>query len=365
MNHTDSVDRICILGHEYAKEVVGNLPVVFRQRYGADSFMGEVADFLCEWFSPTPCLQVHTSGSTGTPKSMWVEKQRMVSSARLTVSFLGLKAGDTALLAMPLRYIAGKMVVVRAWVAGLDLWPVTPCGHPLASLAESPVFAALTPMQVYNTLQVPTEAERLRQVRQLIIGGGAIDASLADALRDFPHAVWSSYGMTETLSHIALRRLNGPDASDWYTPFAQVSLDLSAEGTLVIDAPLVSPKRLVTNDIAEFNAHGQFRIMGRRDNTINTGGVKVQIEQVEEALRPHLSFPFLISSVPDPKFGERVVMLAASAVTLFSPEIVAAFSPLPPYWCPKQLIQVAHIPLTGTGKPDRAAARRLARGLKG
>ena len=115
--------------------------------------------------------------------------------------------------------------------------------------------------------------------------------------------------MTETLSHIALRKLNGPDASEWYTPFDQVALSLSDENTLVIDAPLVCPERLTTNDIVEFNRSRQFRVIGRKDNTINTGGVKVQIEQVEAALKPLLPLPFHITSAPDIKFGERIVLL--------------------------------------------------------
>ena len=118
--------------------------------------------------------------------------------------------------------------------------------------------------------------------------------------------------MTETLSHIALRRLNGPEASEWYTPFSNVSLTLSADQTLIIDAPLVSPIRLVTNDIVEFNPQGQFRILGRKDNTINTGGVKVQIEQVEARLKPLLPFAFQITAAPDSKFGERIVLLVQS-----------------------------------------------------
>ena len=152
------------------------------------------------------------------------------------------------------------MVVVRALVAGLNLLPVTPCGHPLAEINAAPEFAAMIPMQVYNSLQVPAEKECLQQVRHLIIGGGAIDSTLATKLASFPHAVWSTYGMTETLSHIALRRLNGPDASDWYTPFQGVKVSLSPENTLTIEAPAVCAEELTTNDICEFNAQGQFHI---------------------------------------------------------------------------------------------------------
>lgn len=259
---------------------------------------------------------------------------------------------------MPLQYIAGKMVVIRALVAGLDLLPVTPSGHPLKDLTKAPVFAAMIPMQVYNSLQVPEEKTILQQIRHLIIGGGPIDSQLNAALKDFPHAVWSTYGMTETLSHIALRRLNGPEASDWYTPFESIQIRLSKENTLVIYAPEICEKELVTNDIAEINGQNQFRILGRKDNTINTGGVKVQIEQVEAALKEHLSVPFLITSAPDEKFGEIIVLLAEGQL----PDDIeqTCTHQLPPYWRPKRFVPVFKLPLTETGKPDRAIAKLLA-----
>lgn len=332
----------------------------FRQEYGADSFHVQIADFLAEWFDGSDTLQVHTSGSTGTPKQLRVEKQRMMNSAMLTLSFLHLREEDTAMLCMPLQYIAGKMVVVRALVGGLNLIPVAPCGHPMQSLSQVPVFSAMIPMQVFNSLQVPEEAEKLSRIRHLIIGGGAVDEELGKQLHSFPHAVWSTYGMTETLSHIALRRLNGPEASEWYTPFSNVSLTLSADQTLIIDAPLVSPIRLVTNDIVEFNPQGQFRILGRKDNTINTGGVKVQIEQVEARLKPLLPFAFQITAAPDSKFGERIVLLIQSENPVTEENLHEAFRQLPPYWRPKQIICLPQLPLTGSGKPDRATARKIA-----
>ena len=191
---------------------------------------------MAEWHDESPYVRVKTSGSTGTPKPMLVEKCRMLASARRTNDFLGLKEDDTALLCMSLDYIAGKMMVVRAIERGLQLVSVEPTGHPLSNQHFSSLishfsfpldFAAMVPMQVYNSLQVPEERERLMQIRHLIIGGGAIDEGLAASLKDFPNAVWSTYGMTETLSHIALRRLNGPDASEWYMPFDAVRLHLS------------------------------------------------------------------------------------------------------------------------------------------
>lgn len=318
--------------------------------------------FLREWNDDRPTVEVQTSGSTGTPKRMQVEKRRMEASARLTCSFLGLEEGDTALLCMPLQYIAGKMVVVRSLVCGLRLVTVQPSGHPLAGLAEAPTFAAMIPMQVYNSLQVPRERALLRQVRHLIIGGGAIDRALGEALRDFPHAVWSTYGMTETLSHIALRRLNGPEASEWYTPFESVAVRLSARGTLIIDAPLVNPDTLETNDIAELDAAGRFRILGRADNTLNTGGVKVQIEQVEARLTPLFDAPFAVTAVPDPRLGEAVTLLYTGPSPTDEVRRLCDEA-LPPYRRPKHIYRTTAIPQTGSGKVSRAEVRRLAEAL--
>ena len=215
----------------------------------------------------------------------------------------------------------------------------------------------MVPMQVYNSLQVPEECERLKQIRHLIIGGGAIDDALAAVLKTFPNHVWSTYGMTETLSHIALRRLNGPDASDYYTPFPSVKVSLSDDGCLIIDAPLVCAERLVTNDIAELSGD-RFRILGRKDNVICSGGIKIQIETVERQLRPHLQAPFLITKRPDAKFGEAVVLLTEGTVPE-AQEVCERI--LPKYHQPRVYLHVDQIPLTATGKPARQQAEQLAR----
>ena len=324
-------------------------------------FLQDLKAFLQEWQNDEPTVWVHTSGSTGTPKPLQVEKERMRASARLTCSFLGLKEGDSALLCMPLQYIAGKMVVVRSLVAGLRLLPVAPCGHPLKDLTEIPTFAAMIPMQVFNTLQVPEERAKLVEIKHLIIGGGAIDDALSRELKMFPNHVWSTYGMTETLSHIALRRLNGEEASDWYTPFENVRIRLSEENTLIIHAPSVCAEELTTNDIAEINDEGKFRILGRKDNTINSGGVKIQIEQVEAALKEHLDIPFQITARKDAKFGEIVVLIYNKVKEETDIRRICE-EKLPAYWVPKIYLPVEELPLTGTGKPDRATARRIASG---
>lgn len=331
-------------------------------------------EFLSEWNNDNPLLRVHTSGSTGKPKPIWVEKQRMLNSACITCDFLGLQKHDTALLCMPLDYIAGKMVVVRTLERGMQLLSVKPSGHPLSSESlqqlenpERPItFAAMVPLQVYNSLQIPEERERLMQIKHLIIGGGAIDEKLSEGLKNFPNAVWSTYGMTETLSHIALRRLNGPQATEWYTPFEGIEVCLNHEKCLTINAPAVCNQILVTNDIAELRTFKtdenktfvRFRIIGRKDNVIDSGGVKIQIEEVEKTLMPHLSGNFAITSITDEKFGEAVVLLT----TLTDITIVDTICKkiLPKFWQPRHIFHTDNIPQTETGKPARANIKQLA-----
>ncbi|MCI6208460.1 MAG: AMP-binding protein [Prevotella sp.] len=315
-------------------------------------------EFVSDWQSDSPTLLVHTSGSTGKPKPMLVEKRRMEASARITCGFLGLRAGDTALLCMPLDFIAGKMVVVRSLVWGLQLVAVEPSGHPLKGLTESPTFAAMVPMQVYNSLKVEEERRLLRDIKHLIIGGGAVNSDMAEALRGFPNAVWSTYGMTETLSHIALRRLSGAEASEWYEPFDGVGVTTNADGCLVIDAPAVCAQPLVTNDIAEIAPDGRrFRIRGRRDNVVCSGGLKLQIEEMEARLQPHLNVPYMISKRPDDKFGEAVVLLAVTDDMESVCEVSRKH--MPRYEQPRYFLAVSELPMTPTGKPARAEAMKL------
>ena len=315
----------------------------------------KLEEFLSEWNNDSLYVHVQTSGSTGAPKPMMVEKRRMLASARITCDFLGLRPGDTALLCMSLDYIAGKMMVVRSLERGLKLTTVPPSGHPLStsnlphSTFHIPHFTAMVPLQVYNTLQVPEERERLKKIKHLIIGGGAIDDSLAAELKDFPNHIWSTYGMTETLSHIALRRLNGPEASEWYTPFPSVHLSISDEGCLIIDAPEVCPEPLITNDIAELSTR-QFRILGRKDNVICSGGLKIQAEELERQLRPHMSAPFVISKRADEKFGEVVVLITEGSP---SDARIICERILPKYHQPKAYLHLDQIPLTETGKIAR------------
>ena len=319
-------------------------------------------EFYKEWNSALSTVIVNTSGSTGKPKSMRVEKSRMIESAKMTCSFLGLTSDDSALLCMPLRYIAGKMVVVRTIVSGMRLISIPPTSHPLKDLEEIPTFAAMVPMQVFNSLSVPEEADKLKRIKNLIIGGGPVNDLLYSKLQKFPNAVWSTYGMTETLSHIAMRRLNGSTASEYYIPLDGIHLSVNEMGCLCIDAPKICPEVLQTNDIVRFDSEGhRFKVLGRIDNVIISGGVKIHIEEVEKMLEPIIALPFAITKKSDKKFGEIVVMVVQGSFTEadlsnIREQIEAT---LPMYWQPKRYVVIDKIPMTATGKIARSALQDI------
>lgn len=338
-------------------------------------------EFISEWNDDAQTIHVQTSGSTGAPKKMNVRKDRMIESAKMTCDFFGLRPGDTALLCMNLDYIGAKMMVVRSLTRQLHLVQVAPSGHPLATVDAPITFAAMVPLQVYNSLQVPEEREKLRQIKHLIIGGGAVDDVLVAQLHDFPHAVWSTYGMTETLSHIALRRLNGLESSSWYTPLQGIKVTANADECLVIDAPMLCDTPIVTNDMAEIREISTsdeqntlaFRIIGRRDNVINSGGVKIQMEELERLMRPFLTMPYMVTKRKSEKFGEIVVLMVEregddeGATVEEKSELPMLWAihkllhrALPRYWEPRLYLSVDRIPMTETGKPNRALAQQMA-----
>lgn len=337
---------------------------------GNSAIMRDLYSFLQEWFNDEIFVMVQTSGSTGEPKQMKASKQQMINSAKITCCFLNLKKGDTALHCMPLRYIAGKMMVVRAIVAGLNLIVVEPCGHPLKDWKGKLDFAAMIPLQVANSLSVRCEKDALEAIENLIIGGGSIDAGLEEELITLHGNIYSTYGMTETLSHVALRRINGIEHSDYYTPLSSVSMSLSNEGTLIIDAPQVCDKLLVTNDIAVMLPNGKFKIVGRKDNIINSGGVKIQTERVEEKLKGKIDVPYAVTSVLHKLLGEAVVLVleyengnssTAREDEIFEKGIIGVCNKvLERFERPKRIIYVNKLPLTETGKINRAALKLMA-----
>ncbi|MCH5327614.1 MAG: AMP-binding protein [Coprobacter sp.] len=268
---------------------------------------GEVAAFLREWFSPGDTVSARTSGSTGAPQQLDLRKSDMRASARLTNSFFGITAGSTLLLCLSPGYIAGKMMIVRALEAGAGLVTVAPTSSPLASVGEPFDFAAMVPLQVQQTLDDPETAARLCRITSLIVGGAAVSPALESRLAALPVQAYATYGMTETVSHIALRRIGGTERE--YTALGGVRFTLDGRGCLVIDAPHLSGRRWVTNDMVRLAGATRFEWLGRYDNVINSGGVKLFPERIEEALSSLIPARFFVTSRPDERLGERLVLV--------------------------------------------------------
>ncbi len=273
------------------------------------SWEEEVSSFIREFFTKEH-LQVDTSGTTGPPRTLTVERARMVASARMTLDALRPEEGGRALLCLPARYIAGKMMIVRAVVGGLDLHPIEPAALPVIEGSYS--LAAMTPHQAALVLQRPHGREKLSRIRHLLLGGGPLPPALEKELATLPTDIRHTYGMTETLSHVALRSITGPHRSPWFTPLPGVRVTTNDQGCLVIEAPALTRNPVETRDLAVTDDKGRFRITGRLDHLINTGGVKVSPETVEEKLAPFLPLTFFITGTPDEMLGEQITLIIES-----------------------------------------------------
>jgi len=320
----------------------------------AQECMRELMAFLGQWFDASPTLRFTTSGSTGRPRTFEASKEHIIHSAMLTCYLFKLHKGADCLLCLPLEFIAAKMMVVRALVGGLHLWMKEPTGFPFDNETRHYQFVPLVPMQVYNSLQTPHERDAMEACDTLLIGGGPISPTLEASLAAFKNPAFASYGMAETLSHVALRQVNGLEPSDFFTPLPGVTTSLTQEGCLVIDAPTLCDAPITTNDVATRLPEGRFRILGRLDNLILTGGKKVLAEHIEAALSPIMVGNFAITSEPDAKFGERIVLIAEHPIDLDTIK-----TDLPHWQIPKRTIIVKQLPLTDTGKIDRKALKHL------
>ena len=270
-----------------------------------EEWQKHIVAFLKEWFDTTSTLFVNTSGSTGTPKNFELNKQSMVNSAKATIEYFGLTPSTQALLCLPASHIAGKMMLVRAIVGNFNLICTQPSKQPFSSIATNIHFAALTPYQLSYSL---TDIQK-KKPHTIILGGAATPTPLSDAIQNQSTAFYETYGMTETCSHIAVKRINGTHKSDNFRTLKDIQIRLNEQNCLCIHAPQIHNKELITNDIAEIINKSEFRIIGRLDNVINSGGIKIHPEQIEKKLDAVINRPFFVGSLPDPNLGQKVVLV--------------------------------------------------------
>ena len=296
--------------------------------------------FILDWFDPKPYLEMNTSGSTGTPKIIRVDKQAMVNSALATGDFFDLQPGQKVLHCLPTEYVAGKMMFVRAFILGLDMEFVAPSSHPLESVKGSFDFCGMVPLQAKNSMN------DLYRIKKLIIGGAKVTKTLEQELVKVPSQIYETYGMTETITHIAAKRV----AASAFTVLPNVKITTDDRHCLVIDAHKISGEKIVTNDLAELISDTQFVWKGRFDNVINSGGIKLIPEQIEEKLASSISNCFFVYGQADELLGEKLVLFVEGESMPIDESI---FEVLDKYEKPKEIVFIPEFKRTATGKVIR------------
>lgn len=327
----------------------------------ASDFERATFSFIRDWLSNQATFEIQTSGSTGTPKRILLTREQMLTSARMTEQALSLKAGYTALVCLHTQYIAGRMMLVRCFATGMRIVVTEPAANPLENLPETIAidFTALVPYQLYAILASP-QAARLSSIGSAIIGGAPLNRETIHELHAYSCIFYATYGMTETISHIALQTLNGINASAVFRALPGIALAIDERGCLTIEAPHLSEK-IITNDIIELKNSNEFIWLGRWDNVINSGGVKIIPEHLESRMvntlyKCGILRSFFIAAIPDKKLGEKITLilegedLSEENKYIIFQELKQSFSS---YEIPKSIVTLSKFLYTGTDKIDR------------
>lgn len=330
----------------------------------SNSFEESLFTFISQWLNGQETFALTTSGSTGPPKKIYVSRLQMIASAHLTTQVLKLEAGQTALVCLSPEFIAGKMMIVRCLEIGMAIVAVNPSSNPLKGITQTIDFVAMVPLQVHDELLA--DINSFQNVGTVIIGGGAIDANDAGAMKNMHCRFFATYGMTETVSHVALRPLNGEHASEYFKALPGISFSLDARDCMTVHWPGFADS-LVTNDLVELLDKNHFRWLGRWDNVINSGGRKIIPETLESTIAAVMRnlgqhVRFFISSVPDARLGNKVILVLEGEHTNqnYSKLRSALQSSLQSFEVPKAFLSYSRFIETQTGKIDRTASLKLA-----
>ena len=309
-----------------------------------------IGEFLLEWLNSSESIIVSTSGSTGNPKKIHLKKEQMLNSAIATGAFFKLKEGDTALLCLPCHFIAGKMMLVRAMVLGLELDYVASSSSPLDNNDKSYDFAAIVPLQATNSIK------KLDVIDKLIIGGAPINTELENKLKALKTSIFETYGMTETITHIAVKKLG----DSYFKTLPDITLKKDDRECLIIHAPKISNEEVVTNDIVDILSNNSFKWLGRYDNVINSGGVKLIPEQIEAKLASVVENRFFVAGIKEKTLGQKLVLIVeGSSDSKSILEKIKENKALERYEIPKAVFSIPQFSITRNGKIKRKETLKL------
>ncbi len=305
---------------------------------------------VLSWHDDKSYIEVNTSGSTGTPKTIRLSKAAMQASAQKTGKHFNLPAKTEALAALPYSFIAGKMMLIRAIVLNWNLHIVPPSANPLLHLEDEIDFVAMTPHQLSTVLtQTPSQ---LQYIKKILLGGAPVSPTLHKQIQHIKAEVYIGYGMTETITHIAAKRLNGPNPDSSFHALPGVKFSKTNDECLNITADHLE-ETISTTDVVSLIDETTFDWLGRKDNVINSGGVKIHPERVESKLQSKIDMPFFIYSAPDELLGERVIICLETDIIADNLSIQEAIGELDRYERPKEILTTAQFVYTPTGKINR------------
>lgn len=316
-----------------------------------------IGDFLTDWLSDEEYVIARTSGSTGSPTKVKILKEHMVNSAFATGDFFEVYAGDSALQCLPANYIAGKMMLVRAILLGWELDLTEPTLSPIFDYLKPYKFCSMLPSQLTRMV------DYVGNIENILVGGAVVSRKLKGKIQKCPSNIFETYGMTETITHIAARRLNNFDRSPlkkeqwhYFTVLPNVSISQDLRGCLVIDAPFVSSNELITNDLVTIHSEKTFDWLGRIDNVINSGGVKIFPEQIESKLSEFMDQRYLIASEEDETLGQKVILVIEGGEQDLDKSI---FKVLDKFEVPKKVYYLPSFVDTFSGKVQREETLKL------
>lgn len=316
-----------------------------------ESFEISIGDFLLDWLNTSKVLTVFTSGSTGQPKEIELQKKQMANSALATGIFFNLNSGDSTLLCLPCNFIAGKMMLVRAMILGLELDYIAPNSNPLSGVSREYDFAAMIPLQAQNSIK------ELNSLKKLLIGGAKVGQDLIIKLLNVNTVVYETYGMTETITHIAAKKLNhnSTEVESYFKVLPSISIAKDARDCLVITAPKISHEKVITNDLVELVSEKEFKWLGRYDSIVNSGGIKLIPEQIEFKLAEVVKNRFFIAGIPDETLGEKLVLVVEGEVNKSSINSkMSTLNKLSKFEIPKTIISVEKFMESANGKVLRS-----------
>ncbi|MEQ6120682.1 AMP-binding protein [Reichenbachiella sp. MALMAid0571] len=331
-------------------------------------FFSSGISFINQWVSLQSVFIFKSSGSTGIVKNIEVSRNQILESVKLTTNALKLKTSDRSLVCLAPEYVATKMMLARCLILDMDIILVDPSSNPLAGLDENEQidFASFVPLQVQQIID-SDNSDKLNKIRNVLIGGAPVSDVLTEKLNSFQNNIYHTYGMTETVSHIAMKCLSKKRSSPYFKCLSGIQITSNNDDCLVIKGSVTNNKEVITKDLVEIKNGNEFIWLGRQDNLVNSGGVKIIPEQIESLLKPifkEVQMPneFFLGGIKDPVLGQKLILIVEGTLpttgfeTLIKTKIEEFFSK---YHVPKQTICLDQFIRTSSGKVKRSETLKL------